>query len=359
MGGPPAGARRASGVPGPPGPHRRRAVRRQPVRRRAQRVRPADHRHRPAPARGHREPEPAHRRDRGGRLRDRGAVGGGVATVPDRLPGRRRRRDGSPAPPLPRSAARADAAQPAAPRRGQLGHPWGDGASGLRRDRDADARALHPRGRSRVPRPVPPVAGLVLRAAPVAAAVQAAAHGRRRGPLLPDRPLPARRGPAGRPAVRVHAARRRDELRGPGRRAGRHQRGGARRRRGRHRRAAGRDPSHHLARGHGPLRRGQARPPLRHGAGGAHGRVRFHRVQGLRRCRLHQGDSPGGRRRGVRPQQAGRPHGPGEAARRQGPRLVQGRRGGLARGARHEVPDRRRAGRPVEHASTPSPATCC
>ena len=39
------------------------------------------------------------------------------------------------------------------------------------------------------------------------------------GALLPDRPLPARRGPAGRPPVRVHAARCRDELRRPGRRA--------------------------------------------------------------------------------------------------------------------------------------------
>ena len=116
----------------------------------------------------------------------------------------------------------------------------GHGAAGLRRGRDAHAGALHPGGRPRVPRPVAPVAGLVLRPAPVAPAVQAAADGGRRGPLLPDRPLPARRGPAGRPPVRVHAARRRDELRRPGRRAGGHQRGGARRRRGRHRRAAGR-----------------------------------------------------------------------------------------------------------------------
>ncbi len=44
-------------------------------------------------------------------------------------------------------------------------------------------------------------------------------HGRRHRPLLPDRPLPARRGPPCRPSVRVHAARRRDELRRPGRRA--------------------------------------------------------------------------------------------------------------------------------------------
>ena len=33
---------------------------------------------------------------------------------------------------------------------------------------------------------------------------------------------------------------------------------------------------HHVARGHGPLRRRQARPALRHGARGAHRRVRLH-----------------------------------------------------------------------------------
>ena len=38
------------------------------------------------------------------------------------------------------------------------------------------------------------------------------------------------------------------------------------------------------------------------------------------------------RRRGLRAQQARRPHRPGQAARGQGPRLVQGRRGGFARG---------------------------
>ena len=43
--------------------------------------------------------------------------------------------------------------------------------------------------------------------------------GRRPRSLLPDRALPPRRRPARRPPVRVHAARRRDELRRPGRRA--------------------------------------------------------------------------------------------------------------------------------------------
>ena len=58
----------------------------------------------------------------------------------------------------------------------------------------------------------------VLRAPAEPAAVQAALHGRRHRSLLPDRPLPPRRGPTCRSPVRVHATRCRDELRQPGRR---------------------------------------------------------------------------------------------------------------------------------------------
>ena len=50
------------------------------------------------------------------------------------------------------------------------------------------------------------------------AAAQAAADGRRHRPLLPDRPLLPRRGPARRPPAGVHPARPRDELRRRGRR---------------------------------------------------------------------------------------------------------------------------------------------
>ena len=60
--------------------------------------------------------------------------------------------------------------------------------------------------------------GHLVRAAAVAAAVQAAADGRRHGALLPDRPLLPRRGLPRRPAAGVHPARHRDELRRPGRR---------------------------------------------------------------------------------------------------------------------------------------------
>ena len=56
-------------------------------------------------------------------------------------------------------------------------------------------------------------AGLVLRAAAVAAALQAAPDGRRLRALLPDRPLLSRRGPARRPPARLHPARHRDVVR--------------------------------------------------------------------------------------------------------------------------------------------------
>ena len=55
--------------------------------------------------------------------------------------------------------------------------------------------------------------GRVLRAAAVAADLQADPDDRRHRPLLPDRALLPRRGPARRPAARVHAGRRRDVVR--------------------------------------------------------------------------------------------------------------------------------------------------
>ena len=61
-------------------------------------------------------------------------------------------------------------------------------------------------------------AGQLVRPAAVAAAVQAAADGRRHGALLPDRALLPRRGLPRRPAAGVHPARHRDVLRRPGRR---------------------------------------------------------------------------------------------------------------------------------------------
>ena len=123
--------------------------------------------------------------------------------------------------------------------------------------------ASTPEGRARLRGAVAAGARAVLRAAAEPAAVQAAPDGRRPRPLLPDRPVPARRRPARRPPVRVHAARRRDELRRRRRRDGGDRRGGARRRRGGHRHAAGPDVAHDLAPGEGALRLRQARRALR------------------------------------------------------------------------------------------------
>ena len=69
-------------------------------------------------------------------------------------------------------------------------------APGLRRGRDPDAHRLHSRGGPRLRGPVPQGARLVLCPSPEPADLQAADHGGRGRPLLPDRPLPARRGPA-------------------------------------------------------------------------------------------------------------------------------------------------------------------
>ena len=86
--------------------------------------------------------------------------------------------------------------------------------AGLPRDRDADPDPLDARGRARLHRAEPDAARQLLRAAAVAAALQAAADGRRLRALLPDRALLPRRGPARRPPAGVHPARPRDVVRG-------------------------------------------------------------------------------------------------------------------------------------------------
>ena len=121
--------------------------------------------------------------------------------------------------PLPRPAPAAAAAQREAPAPGDpRGAPLPRRA-GLLRDRDADARQVDAGGRARLPGAVARPPRQLLRAAAVAAAVQAAADDLGARPLLPDRALLPRRGPARRPPARVHAGRHRDVVPAPAERS--------------------------------------------------------------------------------------------------------------------------------------------
>ena len=116
--------------------------------------------------------------------------------------------------PVRRPAPAPHAGQPAAAGRGQrapCGRPWS--ARGSARSRRPLLWAPTPEGAREFAVPVAAAPRLVLRPAPEPAAGQAAAHGGGHRPLLPDRPVPARRGPPCRPAVRVHPARRRGVVR--------------------------------------------------------------------------------------------------------------------------------------------------
>ena len=134
-------------------------------------------------------------------------------------------------------------------------------------------------------------------------------------PLLPDRPLPPRRGPPRRPAVRVRAARRRDELRERRRRDDRPRRRGAQGDRRRHRHAPA--PPRRLTCQEAMDRYGTDKPDLRIAVSivDVSAVLADHRgprvpgaetVQGLVR----------GRRRRARPGPPRRAGGPGQGARR-------------------------------------------
>ena len=281
------GARRRLGSP-PPRPRRpdlhrpARPHRARPARLRSRRAQRRAVRRRPqAAGRGRAQRRRDGRRARR-RARQPGAADRGLGAPGRRLRAARRRRDAAvrdrelvrggggglaPAPPLPRPAPRDDArgdraALPARRRDARVPR-----RRGLPRDRDAGPDPLHAGGRPRLPRSGPHPPGLVLRAAAVAAAVQAAADGLRLRALLPDRPLLPGRGSARRPPARLHPARHRDVVR-RGRGRARRQRAAdrprARRRRDRGRAAAAADP---LRRGDRALRHRQARHALRPGAG--------------------------------------------------------------------------------------------
>ena len=97
--------------------------------------------------------------------------------------------------------------KPQALARGRRRHPTIDGRARLHRHLDARADAGHTRGCTRLPRPRSSATRCVLRPRPVTSAVQAAVHGRRVRPLLPDRYLLAGRRSSCRSPVRVPSAR--------------------------------------------------------------------------------------------------------------------------------------------------------
>src|SRR5581483_6257662 len=104
----------------------------------------------------------------------------------------------------------ADAAEPpAAPSRGEA-HPRLHGCERLRRRRDADPHQGDAGRRARLSGSIAYARRTVLRAAAVAAAVQAAADDVGARSLLSDRALLPRRGFARGSSAGIHAARRRD-----------------------------------------------------------------------------------------------------------------------------------------------------
>ncbi len=318
----------------------------------AQRVRRQRHGTRASAPRRHGQSQPRLGRDRGARARHRDPQPVAHPAVPARRrePLRDRASRESRAGPAPA----ADAEEPHA----ALSH--GDGRAALprrarlHRHRDADALQEHARRRARVPRPLAHPSRPVLRPAAVAAAVQADADDGGLRPLLPDREVLPRRGPARGSPARVHADRHRDLVpRGAG--DPRHH-GRPRARdvpRGARRRAPGSVPDHEVRGCDARLRLGQARPARPAEAHRAHRSDEDGRLQGLPRC--------GGLAEWARgrAQRAGRRHALAQGdrrllrvrrhLRREGSRLHQGeRRLEAERGrpaiARREVPVARRAG---------------
>ena len=135
----------------------------------------------------------------------------GDAAVPDR--GRREGLRGPAAQvPLSRPASSRHDAELRPAERRDVPDAEDPARGGLSRDRDPDPDEVDAGRRARLPRPGPGPPGRVLRAAAVAAALQADPDGLGDGAVLPDRALLPGRGPAGGPAAGVHADRPRDLL---------------------------------------------------------------------------------------------------------------------------------------------------
>ena len=186
------------------------------------------------------------------------------------------------------------------------------------RDRDADPHEADARGRARLSRAEPRAPRRVLRAAAVAAALQAAAHGLRVRPLLPDRALLPRRGSATGSSARVHTDRHRGVVHRR-RRTSCVERGARRRAVARGGHGDSRDVSaHDVRRGDGALRVGQARHAVR--------ARDLRRERGVSRRRLRHHDD-GARRGWPRPRhsRAGRRGVVAQAGRRDRVRSEEGR----------------------------------
>ena len=231
-----------------------------------------------------------------------------------------------PAPPA--DAAQPDAALPRVDRSAQV-----PGSAGLHRHRNPDADQEHARRRARLPGALARERRPLLRAAAVAAAVQADADGVGLRPLLPDHQVLPRRRPARRPSAGIHPDRLRnlvpERTRDP-RDLREHDpprvQGGA------GRGPAVAVPDHDLDRSHAPLRLGQAGPAREPGIHRHDRRHARRGLQGLRRRRHGAGQPRGrparaGRGRDVA-QRDRRLHAVRRYLRRQGPGLHQGQRSG-------------------------------
>ena len=228
---------------------------------------------------------------------------------------------------------------------------------GLPRDRDADHDPLDARGGARLPRAEPARARLLVRAAAVAPALQAAADDGRDGALLPDRALLPRRGLPRRPPARVHAARHGDGVRRGGGRPRHRRPAAAAGARGRRHRGVAPDRARDLRRRAAALRLGPARP-----AAGSRDRGPLRRV----RRRASSRCSPARSSRAAscarsRPAASGRaaastrsPRRPSRSARRGSPGRWSRRTAAGARRSRSSCPRRRSARPPSGSARSPA-----